>query len=188
MTKAIPERTKTSHILAPFLSSKYNEHFLQPVYVLIQNGLNVEVELYSSLKALFLMDPRIISTAALIGTNLRAPNVVEHNNSVSIIFFMLRGLPTEIWIRTALLSACIDMETSTLLSIHTPQEFALLKHFGQTFERGGSNVEIVGEVQRKKLAKNFWNVAFSITTLTEYVLSFPTSEPMRLNPFSLAVP
>jgi 2-dehydropantoate 2-reductase len=87
-TKAIPERTKTSHILAPFLSSKYNEHFPQPVYVLIQNGLNVEVELYFALKALFRQDPRIISTAALIGTNLRAPNVVEHNNSVSTKFVM----------------------------------------------------------------------------------------------------
>jgi len=117
-TRAIPERTKTSYILAPFLSSKYTEHFLQPVYVLIQNGLNVEVELYSSLKALFRKDPRIISTAALIGTNLRAPNVVEHNNSVSTKIFMVRVRSTENWIRTALLSACIDMETSTLLSIH----------------------------------------------------------------------
>ena len=32
-TKAIPEGTKTCHIVAPFLSSKYNEHFPQPVYV-----------------------------------------------------------------------------------------------------------------------------------------------------------
>jgi len=73
--------------------------------------------------------------------------------------------------------------------VNTPQEFALLKHFGQMLERGGSNVEIVGEVQRKKLAKNFWNVAFSsITTLTKYVLSFPRGESMGLNPFSLAIP
>ena len=64
--------------------------------MLIQNGLNVEVELYSSLKALFPKDPRIISTAALIGTNLRAPNVVEHNNSVSTKFVIFRVRLTEI--------------------------------------------------------------------------------------------
>ena len=64
--------------------------------------------------------------------------------------------------------------------VNTPQEFALLKHFGQMLERGGSNVEIVAEVQRKKLAKNFWNVAFSsITTLTKYV---PDSQ--QTNPWS----
>lgn len=86
-TKAIPELTKTSHVLAPFLSKKYNDRFPQPSYVLMQNGLNVEIELYDSLKVLGKGEPRIISTGVWINTNLIAPNVVEHNGAfVSFIF------------------------------------------------------------------------------------------------------
>ncbi|KAF8168580.1 hypothetical protein BJ912DRAFT_1001516 [Pholiota molesta] len=58
-TKAVPEVVKTSKILGPLLANEYTAKFAQPTYVLVQNGLNVEVDL----------------TALWIGTNLVAPNV-----------------------------------------------------------------------------------------------------------------
>ena len=82
-TKAIPELIRTSKILEPLQSQDYTARFSQPTYVLLQNGLNVEVDLYNSLKALGKGEPSIISTAVWIGTNLLAPNVVEHNEFVS---------------------------------------------------------------------------------------------------------
>lgn len=82
-TKAIPELIQTSKILEPLRSQDYVARFSQPTYVLLQNGLNVEIDLYNSLKALGRGEPSIISTAVWIGTNLLAPNVVEHNDFVS---------------------------------------------------------------------------------------------------------
>ncbi|KAF8065232.1 ketopantoate reductase PanE/ApbA C terminal-domain-containing protein [Lyophyllum atratum] len=79
-TKAIPERSPTTRILHPLISSPYADEHTQPVYVLLQNGLNVEVELYNALKQLGKGEPKIVSTALWIGTNLLEPNVVEHAN------------------------------------------------------------------------------------------------------------
>ena len=51
----------------------------------MQNGLNVEVDLYEALKKLKPdEDPRIISTAVWIGTELKG-NHVEHNGFVSAL-------------------------------------------------------------------------------------------------------
>lgn len=85
-TKAIPEVTKTSKILEPFLTKGYNEDFKQPTYVIMQNGLNVEVDLYNAIKALNKGEPKIISTAVYIGANLLQPNLVEHNDFVRFNF------------------------------------------------------------------------------------------------------
>ena len=82
-TKAIPELIQTSKILEPLHSLDYVTRFSQPTYVLLQNGLNVEVDLYNSLKTLGRSEPNIISTAVWIATNLLAPNVVEHSDFVS---------------------------------------------------------------------------------------------------------
>jgi 2-dehydropantoate 2-reductase len=81
-TKAVPEVVKTSKILGPLLANEYTAKFAQPTYVLVQNGLNVEVDLYNAIKALDKGEPSIISTALWIGTNLVAPNVVEHGDFV----------------------------------------------------------------------------------------------------------
>lgn len=84
-TKAIPDVLKTSEVLSPLLARPYSEKFQQPTYVLLQNGLNVELDLYHSLESLSgSADPRIVSTAVYIGTNLLGPNVVEHNHFVRI--------------------------------------------------------------------------------------------------------
>ena len=49
----------------------------------MQNGLNVEVDLYNALKEAGVDNPKILSTAVWIGTNLLAPNVVQHSDFVS---------------------------------------------------------------------------------------------------------
>jgi ketopantoate reductase len=84
-TKAIPEVMKTPRILEPLLSRPYIERHPQPTYVLLQNGLGVERDLYHSVKALDQGEPNIISTVVWIGTNLVEKNVVSHNHFVSKI-------------------------------------------------------------------------------------------------------
>ena len=82
-TKAIPELQTTPSLLRPLLSPPYADVHPQPTYVLMQNGLNVEVALYNALKTLKPEEePRIISTAVWIGTGLQDKNVVEHNEFV----------------------------------------------------------------------------------------------------------
>ncbi|KAF8888889.1 hypothetical protein BD779DRAFT_1800146 [Infundibulicybe gibba] len=56
----IPDVKTTSSILAPLLSTPYIEKYPQPTYVLLQNGLNVEVDFHA------------------YWYRLLAPNVVEH--------------------------------------------------------------------------------------------------------------
>jgi len=67
---------------------EYTDRFAQPTYVLMQNGLNVEVDLYEALKDLKGKEPSVISTAVWIGTNLKAANVVEHNDFVGSPFML----------------------------------------------------------------------------------------------------
>ena len=85
-TKCIPDIVKTPTLLAPLLSAPYIDEHPQPVYVLMQNGLNVEKDLYNAIKALGKGEPRIISSSVFIGTNLIAPNVVGHNDFVGNLF------------------------------------------------------------------------------------------------------
>ena len=82
-TKCIPELSKTSQILQPLFSPTYMGKFSQPIYVLMQNGLNVEVDLYNALEANGIDKPKILTAAVWTGTNLLAPNVVQHNYFVS---------------------------------------------------------------------------------------------------------
>ena len=85
-TKAIPELQTTPSLLSPLLSPPYSDAHPQPTYVLLQNGLNVEVALYNALKRLQPQkEPRIISTAVWIGTGLVDKNTVEHNEFVRMI-------------------------------------------------------------------------------------------------------
>src|SRR5258708_15109952 len=49
-TKAVPEIIRTPTLLSALLTSPYAGTHPQPTYVLLQNGLNVEKDLYISLK------------------------------------------------------------------------------------------------------------------------------------------
>lgn len=81
-TKAIPDLYRTPQILAPLLAPGYSGKYPQPTYVLFQNGLNVEVDLFNAIKALGKGDPKIIGMAVYIATNLLDDNVVEHSHYV----------------------------------------------------------------------------------------------------------
>ena len=81
-TKAVPELRLIPEILSPLLSSEYTNRFAQPTYVLMQNGLNVEKDLYNSIRRLNEEKPSIVSTAVYVGTTIVAPNEVVTNNLV----------------------------------------------------------------------------------------------------------
>jgi len=164
-TKAVPEVTKTSDILRPLLSVPYADHHPQPAYVLVQNGLNVEHDLYDALLKLGKGSPSIISTALYIGANLLAPNVVEHNHFDHLSLGIYR-----------------HKDYSTMSN--SPEEAKLLQELGDILKAGGTTVTIVPEIQRIKFKKNFWNVAFSsVSTLTGYRLPAlwraPPSDPLE---------
>ncbi|KAJ8092746.1 hypothetical protein PM082_007075 [Marasmius tenuissimus] len=151
-TKAIPDIVQTSQILSPLLSSSYTEKFQQPAYLILQNGLNVEADLYRAVKNLGKGEPRIIGSSLYIATNLLAPDVVEHNGL---------SRPT--------LGIYRPNDYSTMQN--TPEEAETLDGIATLLEKGGANVKVVPEIQRVKFAKNFWNVAFSsFSTLTDYTL------------------
>ncbi|KZT64128.1 hypothetical protein DAEQUDRAFT_747583 [Daedalea quercina L-15889] len=152
-TKAIPELIRTPALLAPLLSPPYSDQHPQPTYVLMQNGLNVEVDLYEALKRLKpTEEPKIISTAVWIGTGLKGGNVVEHNDFDRVSLGVYRP----------------DSTTAK----NTPAEAALLSDFERILTAGGSQTLIVAEIQRIKYSKNFWNACLGITAaLTRFPLT-----------------
>jgi len=118
----------------------------------MQNGLNVEVDLYNALITAGIDNPKILSTAVWIGTNLLEPNVVHHNDFDRVTLGVYR-----------------HMNRTT--EVNTPEESELLQDFGSILEAGGTTLTIVPEIQRMKFAKNIWNVAFgSFATLTNNTL------------------
>ena len=90
----MPEVLPNSKLIAPLLSDAYiNAHYsqpayaeAQPIYVLLQNGWNFERELYERLGALGRGEPRIVSAALYIWTNMQGANVVRHSALVSLLF------------------------------------------------------------------------------------------------------
>lgn len=83
-TKSVPEMMRAPTLLAPFLSDNYFKSNPQPTYLFLQNGLNVEKDMYNAIVAKG-ATPKIISTALWIGTNMFNDNVVEHSHHVRLI-------------------------------------------------------------------------------------------------------
>ncbi|KAI0364569.1 6-phosphogluconate dehydrogenase C-terminal domain-like protein [Pilatotrama ljubarskyi] len=136
--KAIPEIQRTPALLRPLLSAPYADAHPQPTYVLFQNGLGVEADLYEALKTLRPgEEPRIISTAVWIGTGLVEKNVVEHNEFDRVSMGIYRPTPKP--------------------SPPSAAEAALLADFAGMLAAGGTDVTVVPEIQRVKFAKNMWN-------------------------------
>ena len=163
-TKAIPELQTTPSLLRPLLSPPYADVHPQPTYVLMQNGLNVEVALYNALKNLKPHEePRIISTAVWIGTGLQDKNVVEHNEFVrgpnhrrSLLSY--RNPSYRITSPQDRVSLGVYRPPSTSPPAeNTPQEAALLAEFADILAQGGSQTTVVHEIQRIKFSKNLWN-------------------------------
>ena len=96
-TKVLPSIAPSSQLLAPFFSSEYSGK--QPVFVLLQNGLGIEEELYEAARSALegreegnvrgSKTPQLVSCTIFIGTNLVDTRVVEHNNFVSPAFSSL---------------------------------------------------------------------------------------------------
>ncbi|TRM67019.1 ketopantoate reductase PanE/ApbA C terminal-domain-containing protein [Schizophyllum amplum] len=138
-TKCIPDIIKTPALVAPLLSAPYADEHRQPVYVLMQNGINVEKDLYDAVKALGKGEPRIDR----VTLGIYRPH---------------------------------DFTTTT----NTPAEQAILDDIAAMLSAGGSTVDVVPEIQRKKFAKNFWNVGFSsFATLTGYTVPALFRPPPR---------
>ncbi|KAF5376597.1 hypothetical protein D9757_009592 [Collybiopsis confluens] len=89
-TKCIPEVIKTPEILKPLLSPPYSNRFQQPTYVLLQNGLNIERDLYHAIKSLGQSEPRIVNTGIYLLANQVAPNVVTHGPFVQMFLGLYR--------------------------------------------------------------------------------------------------
>ncbi|KAJ3880765.1 ketopantoate reductase PanE/ApbA-domain-containing protein [Lentinula edodes] len=153
-SKALPDLITTSTMLAPLLSSTYTKHFGQPIYALFQNGLKVEQDLYDALVALGEQpNSKIISTSLYTMTNITTPGVVEHLSMADSIFLGIY--------RHGDFTTCVnsDEETKILAGLAAP------------LDSGGFQVQLVPEIQRKKLAKNLINVVFASTaTLTNYTV------------------
>lgn len=79
-TKALPEVQPASSILAAFLDKDYA--YPQPTYVLMQNGMGVEDNLYDALQHRPNSRPRILTCAVYLLTNMLG-NVVKHGPFVS---------------------------------------------------------------------------------------------------------
>lgn len=135
-TKVIPEITPTEKLLAPILASSYAHP--QPVYVLMQNGLGIENDLYDiALKQHGGRKPQILSCAVHVGTNLLSANMVEHNEIDRVEFGLYKP----------------GNYTS---EEQTDEEKALLNDFARMLKTGGSEVLAVPEIQRYRYRKNFW--------------------------------
>ncbi|KAL4246194.1 hypothetical protein ABKN59_009275 [Abortiporus biennis] len=149
-TKAIPEILRTPHLLAPLLTASYVEKYGLPTFVLLQNGLNIEVDLYNALKALRpAEEPKLISAALYIYTKLIDSNVVEHTDFDRIVMGIYRPTPN--------------------ITKNTHEETEILQNFEELFTEGGTEIVIVPEIQREKFRKNNWNcVMSSVSTLTRF--------------------
>ncbi|KAL1680070.1 hypothetical protein EV122DRAFT_208671 [Schizophyllum commune] len=170
--KCVPEVLPNSKLVAPLLSDDYINHYYsqpsaypQPVYVLLQNGWNFERELYEWLKALGRGEPRIVSAALYIWTNMQGANVVRHSALERIVLGMYR----------------YEDYTTT---VNSPEEQAVLDDLSGILTAGGSSVELVTEIRRRKYAKNMLNINFAgYACLTRYTLMAifrpPPSDPSQ---------
>ncbi|KAF8635597.1 hypothetical protein AX15_000240 [Amanita polypyramis BW_CC] len=173
-TKAVPEIVKTPDILSPLLREPYADKYRQPAYIVMQNGLGVERDLYKAIEKLGKGKPKVIGSAVRIAANLTAPNAVLHTAFNAVILGMYK---------------LDDMATST----NTAEEIATLEEVKEILSAGGSDVEIVSQIQWAKFAKNIWNIIFSSITalsghsLTAFYRPPPTKETGLYEPYVFPV-
>ncbi|KAJ3737407.1 ketopantoate reductase PanE/ApbA-domain-containing protein [Lentinula guzmanii] len=142
-TKCVPEVIKTSEILKPLLSAPYSDRFEQPVYVLLQNGLNIEVDLYRAIKSLGTPnEPRIINAGVYVFANLISANVVEHGPFARLDIGIYRP---------------DDYKTM----VNSPVEQQTLEQLKGLFHVCALYINIYPEIQRRKFAKNMLNIAYA---------------------------
>lgn len=84
-TKALPDINPTPQIIAPLLTPEYAEQYAPPTFVILQNGLGVERDLYTAAQTAWTnSDPKILSAAVYIQANLIGDrDIVEQGPFVS---------------------------------------------------------------------------------------------------------
>jgi len=148
-TKSLPEMTPASLLLAPLLKPQGTPS----VFVMLQNGLNVEKDIYSAVKQLGKGEPKIISTALWIGTNVLPGNIVDHSHNERMAIGVYRPKYSP------------SVQNSA-------EEAVVLQEFSNLFEGAISPITIYDEVQRIKFRKNFWNATFgACSALMRYPLA-----------------
>ncbi|KAJ1300943.1 hypothetical protein OPQ81_003369 [Rhizoctonia solani] len=144
-TKALPDIAPTPQILAPLLDEDYSKKYPCPTFVVLQNGLGVEKDLYTAIESSWKTKPRVLSAAVYIQANLiGGRDVVEQGPFDKLVCGAYRpGL-------------LVDDEPK-----NTPEEAEQLEEFAQLVRAGNGDIEIVPDIQRKKFAKNLWNLSFA---------------------------
>lgn len=141
-TKAVPDVIRTPDLLKPLLTAPYSDKYEQPTYVLLQNGLNVEVDLYKDIKALGKGEPKVIGSGVYINANLVASNVVEHSDFG--------------WLSLGIYRDEYKVDTQ-----NSPAEEVVLKTFADLINDGQGTAKIFPLIQRVKFSKNLWNLTFA---------------------------
>ncbi|KAG9018841.1 hypothetical protein FRB90_009128 [Tulasnella sp. 427] len=144
-TKAIPELYPTSEIVAPLHSENYK--YPQPIYVLMQNGLGVERNLYAALQTQEITKSAAIVTGSiLIMTNMIGDTVV-HGDFASAPPSRYNA------------NFYRDGEGSTTVS--SAQE-ASLHNLIDLLNEGGCEAKVDPHVQAAKFKKNLWNASLAM--------------------------
>ncbi|KAG9094929.1 hypothetical protein FS749_011507 [Ceratobasidium sp. UAMH 11750] len=145
-TKALPDINPTPQILAPLLAPGYASKFPPPTFVVLQNGLGVEKDLYAAVQSAWLAsEPRILSAAVYIQANLVGDrDIVEQGPFDRLVCGVYRPK----------LEVTDDPQ-------NTPEESQQLEAFARLIRAGNGDIEIVPDIQRKKFAKNLWNLSFA---------------------------
>jgi 2-dehydropantoate 2-reductase len=140
-TKALPNIRPNATILAPLLAESYLKIHSLPTFVIMQNGLWVETDLYLAILNLGQI-PSIISTAVYINSNLIGDNILEQSMKIDrIVLGVYRH------------------EVNSTLS-NNAEESKLLEEFKGLLQET-TPTDIVPEIQRQKYAKNLWNACFA---------------------------
>ncbi|TCD70348.1 hypothetical protein EIP91_003700 [Steccherinum ochraceum] len=136
-TKIIAELQTNAGLLQPLLSIPYTQRYPQPTYVLMQNGMNIEVDLWDAISALDQGTPQILGASMLISARQLTKNVVEHGDFDQVSLGIYR--------------------TEANVMVNSAEEEEILNDFGKILSAGGTQVTVVPEIQRVKFAKNAWN-------------------------------
>ncbi|KAF8688418.1 6-phosphogluconate dehydrogenase C-terminal domain-like protein, partial [Rhizoctonia solani] len=144
-TKALPDVNPTPRILAPLLTEEYYKKYPSPTFVILQNGLGVEKELYVVVESSWKAKPQVLSAAVYIQANLiGGRDIVEQGPFDKLVCGVYRP------------GSLVDDDPK-----NTPEEFEKLEAFAQLIRAGNGEIEIVPDIQRKKFAKNLWNLSFA---------------------------
>ncbi|KZT59288.1 6-phosphogluconate dehydrogenase C-terminal domain-like protein [Calocera cornea HHB12733] len=143
-TKALPDVLPTSRLLSPLLAAEYK--FPQPTYVLAQNGLGVEDDLYAAAKRTRSHEPIIITGAVFLDASLTDSR---------------DGL-----VQGTMEKLVVGLYVGETAPPPAPDAVASLQTFVDVMKQGGSNASMAENIQYEKFMKNRWNaVVASLCTL-----------------------